>query len=264
MEEELGKGICRLTIVPLRAEPSDKGEMISQLLFGDHYTVIKASDNQKWLLIRIAFDQYEGWIDAKQHYHIPDAYFDHLNTTEFKICTELTSSILFKQHLVRIVIGSVLPIASSELFELSEKLAFNGDSKNMGEHRDFEFLKQIANKYLYAPYLWGGKTPFGIDCSGFTQQVYKICGYRLKRDAADQAGQGLPVKNLLESQPGDLAYFANDEGRVHHVGILMENHRIIHASGYVRIDRIDERGIFNESILKHTHELAGIRRFIHI
>ncbi len=264
MKEELEKGICRLTVVPLRGEPSDKAEMVSQLLFGDHYSVTGISDDKKWLRLRVAFDQYEGWIDAKQHYRIPDAYYDHLNTTEFKICTDLTSSILFKQHLVRIIIGSVLPIASSELFELTEKFAFNGESKNMGERRDFEYLKQIANKYLYAPYLWGGKTPFGIDCSGFTQQVYKICGYHLKRDAADQAKQGLPVKNLLEARPGDLACFANEEGHITHVGILMENHRIMHASGYVRIDRVDERGIFNDSILKHTHKIAGIRRFISV
>ncbi len=262
--EESGNGICRLTIVPLRAGPSDRSEMVSQLLFGDHYSVTETSKDGNWLHIRVAFDQYEGWIDAKQHYPIPEEYFDYLNTTEFKICTDLTSSILFKQHLVRIVIGSVLPIASSELFELTEKLAFNGSSKNMGERRDFEFLKQIANKYLYTPYLWGGKTPFGIDCSGFTQQVFKICGYHLKRDARDQARQGLPVKTLQEAHPGDLACFANEKGSITHVGILLENHRIIHASGYVRVDRIDERGIFNESTLKHTHEIAGVRRFINI
>jgi len=262
--EDDEKGICRLSIIPLRANASDKSEMISQLLFGDHYTILEVHDNKRWLRIRIEFDQYEGWIDLKQHYRIPDDYFNHLNTTEFKICTDLTSSILFKQHLVQIVIGSVLPITSSELFEINEKLAFNGESKNMGERRDFEYLKQITKKYLYAPYLWGGKTPFGIDCSGFTQQAFRICGYTLKRDAKDQAKQGVPVNSLLEARPGDIACFNNENGDVAHVGILMENHRIIHASGYVRIDRLDEKGIFNETTMKHTHEISMVRRIINI
>ncbi len=260
--EEQEKGICRLSIIPVRATGSDRSEMVNQLLFGDHYTILEIADNNNWIRIRIAFDQYEGWIDVNQHYRIPDEYFDHLSTTEFKICTDLTSSILFKKHLVQIVIGSVLPISSSELFEINEKLAFNGEAKNMGERRDFEYLQQIAKKYLYSPYLWGGKTPFGIDCSGFTQQVFRICGYHLKRDSKDQAKQGVSIDRLFDAKPGDLACFSNKSGDVTHIGILMENHRIIHASGYVRIDRLDEKGIFNESLLKHTHEISGIRRVI--
>ena len=169
------KGVCRLSVVPVRKNPDDASEMVTQLLFGDHYANTRQTDDQKWAYIQIAFDHYEGWIDAKQHFQISNEYYDLLNHTEFKICTDLTSDILYKKQLIQIVLGSVLPISSSELFKMEEQLAFNGESKSMGERRNFEFFRQTAFKYRYAPYLWGGKTPFGTDCSGFTQQVFKIC-----------------------------------------------------------------------------------------
>jgi cell wall-associated NlpC family hydrolase len=256
--EVLGKGICRLGVVPVRYEPSDTSEMVTQLLFGDHYGVIEKEKN--WVKIRIEFDAYEGWIDSKQHSEISIEYFDHLNNTEFKIATDITSAVLFKKRLIQIVIGSILPISSYELFEVNEQFAFNGTSKNMGEKQDFEYLKQISKRYLNAPYLWGGKTPFGIDCSGLSQQIFKVCGYRLKRDAAQQHLQGEKVINLEEAHPGDLAFFHNQKEVITHVGILMGNHDIMHASGFVRRDKIDEKGIYNEELSLYTHKLAGIRR----
>jgi gamma-D-glutamyl-L-lysine dipeptidyl-peptidase len=252
-------GICRLGLVPVRAEPSDRAEMVTQLLFGDHYTVMTFSENRKWLKIKIEFDDYEGWIDVKQHTGISGEYFNHLNSTEFKISTDITSTILYKKRLVQIVIGSMLPISSSELFEVHEQFAFNGASKNIGEKQGFEFLKQTVNSYLSAPYLWGGKSPFGIDCSGLTQQLFKMCGYRLKRDARQQFGQGEKVA-FESARPGDLAFFENEKKEIIHVGIVMEQGEIIHASGFVRKDKLDEMGIYNEELSSHTHSLAGLRR----
>jgi cell wall-associated NlpC family hydrolase len=256
--EILGKGICRLGIVPVRSEPSDQSEMVTQLLFGDHYSIIKIE--KKWFRIRIEFDEYEGWIDIKQHSEISVDYFNHLNNTEFKIATDLTSTILFKKRLIQIVIGSILPISSYELFEVNEQFAFNGSSKNIGEKQNFDYLKQIIKSYLNAPYLWGGKTPFGIDCSGFSQQIFKLCGYKLKRDASQQFLQGEKIGIIQEAKPGDLAFFQNENTAISHVGIIMENQDIIHASGFVRIDKIDENGIYNEELSLYTHKLAGIRR----
>ena len=126
-------------------------------------------------------------------------------------------------------------------------MGFNGESKNLGQRQDYEFLKSIALKYLNTPYLWGGKTPFGIDCSGFAQMIYKITGYRLKRDAADQVNQGRLVEKLEDYAPGDLAFFENEKGDITHVGILLDDNRIIHASGHVKIEKINELGIFNDS-----------------
>jgi len=115
---------------------------------------------------------------------------------------------------------------------------------------------------LNAPYLWGGKTPFGIDCSGFTQMVYKLNGYNLLRDASQQATQGIPLSFIEESEPGDLAFFDNNEGLITHVGIIMENNYIIHAHGKVRIDRLDHSGIYNVDKKTHTHKLRVIKKVI--
>lgn len=257
-----GKGICRLGIVPVRATDNDQAEMVTQLLFGDHYSVGELSEDGKWIRITIEFDSYEGWIDIKQHTEISDEYFNHLNNTEFKIATDINSTILYKKRLLQIVIGSVLPISSSELFEVAEQFAFNGLSKNIGEKQGYDFLKQIVKSYRNAPYLWGGKTPFGIDCSGLTQQVYKLCGYRLKRDADQQYQQGIEVGSIADALPGDLAFFKNEYGKISHVGMLMEDQDFIHASGFVRKDKLDENGIYNEELSSYTHNLDAIKRFL--
>ncbi len=254
------KGICRLGVVPVRASDSDKSELVTQLIFGDHYSIIDHSIDGSWIKINIEFDQYEGWIDLKQHTNISEAYFEYLNKTEFKISTDITSTILYKKRLIQILIGSVLPISRYELFEVNEQFAFNGDSKSMGERQGFEYLKQIIKSYMNAPYLWGGKTPFGIDCSGLTQQVFKLCGYQLRRDAYQQYNQGIVVASLWDALPGDLAFFKKESDAISHVGILVENRYIIHASGYVRKDKLDENGIYNEELSTYTHNLVGIKR----
>ena len=156
---------------------------------------------------------------------------------------------------------------------LGASLSLLGDSNINKSNYDFEGAKisgikpkseliKTAFMYLNAPYLWGGKTPFGIDCSGFTQMVYKLNGYHLLRDASQQASQGVPLSFIEESEPGDLAFFDNEEGNIIHVGIIMENNYIIHASGKVRIDRIDHLGIYNAETNRHTHKLRVIKKII--
>lgn len=158
--------------------------------------------------------------------------------------------------------GSILPIATNELFKMEEQLAFNGESKSLSQKREYDFLKQIAMKYLNAPYLWGGRSPFGIDCSGFTQNVFRICGYVLPRDASQQVKSGVVVDSLAETTPGDLAFFAGESGKITHVGIVIEENQIIHASGKVRIDGIDDRGIVHSDSGKVTHQLSSLRRIL--
>ena len=254
------KGICRLAVIPVRSEASDGSEQVTQLLFGDHYELLEKSSNDKWLRINIHFDGYEGWIDAKQHTVISDEYFDQINNSDYKISLDVSSSILHNKHRINILMGSVLPISTSELFQIEEQLAYNGESKSLSQRRDFDYLKQIALMYLNAPYQWGGKTPFGIDCSGFTQQVFRICGYKLKRDASEQVTQGKVVESIKEALPGDLVFFKNKKGKVTHVGIVWEDEMIIHASGKVRIDTLDEQGIKIRESNVHTHELHSLRR----
>ena len=125
--------------------------------------------------------------------------------------------------------------------------------------------KEIIQKafiFLNTPFLWGGKTPFGIDCSGFTQMVYKLCGYQLLRDAKKQATQGEVLSFIEESEPGDLAFFDNENGEIIHVGIILKEYHIIHAFGKVRIDTLDHSGIFNAELQKHTHKLRVIKKMI--
>jgi gamma-D-glutamyl-L-lysine dipeptidyl-peptidase len=262
LDNQIEFGVCRLSLVSVRKDAADNAEQVTQLLFGDHYHVTEKSKDGKWLKVLIYYDQYEGWIDIKQHHAISEDYFNYINQAEFKITTDITSSLLYNKSPIAILMGSIIPISSSELFKMEEQFAFNGDTKNVGQKREFEFLKSIAQRYLNSPYLWGGKSPFGIDCSGFTQMVFKICGYKLLRDSSQQANQGKAVKGIQEYLPGDLAFFANNEGKVIHVGILLDKDRIVHASGRVRVDNIDEEGILNLETKVYTHHLSHIRRLL--
>lgn len=260
--ETLQYGVCRLSLVPVRTTHSDKSELCTQLLFGDHYEVIDQSPDRKWLQIRIAYDDYCGWIDYRQHHAISKDYFDYLGRAELKITTDLSTSILYNKLPLAILMGSVIPISSAELFKMEEQFAFNGEAKNTGQRREFDFLRTIANRYLHAPYLWGGKSPFGIDCSGFTQMVFRICGYTLLRDARQQATQGKAVRALADVKPGDLAFFKNDEDTIIHVGIVYANSQIIHGSGRVRIDVLTDAGIVDTETGILTHRFSHLRRIL--
>jgi hypothetical protein len=262
MRDKLQRGICRLSIVPVRKEPTHGSELVTQLLFGDHYTILSYTPDKNWIHIKIYFDEYEGWIDIKQSKSISEEYFHDMINNEFKISTDLTTSILYKKKPLQIVMGSILPIAHTELFDFEEQFAFNGEAKNLGQKRDFDFIRSTALKYLNTPYLWGGKTPFGIDCSGFVQMVYKIAGYKLKRDTSEQVRQGQIIKEFNKAMPGDLAFFSDSNGKIGHVGIIFEDKKIIHAHGQVRIDEINEKGIFNVKNNIQTHKLEFIRRIL--
>ncbi len=260
--EVIDYGVTRLSLISVRKDPDDRTEQTSQLLFGDHYEVLSFSKDEKWIWIRMFLDGYEGWIDRKQHHSITREYFDQINHANFKITTELSSEILYKKNPLTILMGSIVPISNSELFKMEEQFAFNGESKSLGQKRDVEFVKTIARKYLHAPYQWGGKSPFGIDCSGFTQMVFKINGYFISRDTNQQFLCGREVAHLEMSLPGDLAFFGNESGRISHVGILLDDDKIIHASGKVRVDVIIEDGIINVETKVITHSLWGIRRIL--
>ncbi|MFT6826991.1 MAG: cell wall-associated NlpC family hydrolase [Roseivirga sp.] len=259
--EPLEYGISRLSIVPVRAGASDASEMISQLLFGEHYAVLEISKNKQWFKIQNAFDNYEGWIDAKQHSKISFEYYDQVNNTEYKICTNLVSEILYGRNVIHITLGAVLPILNNPLFNDQEKFAFNGDAKSLHQKWNVDQMIALSKKYLNAPYLWGGKSPFGIDCSGFTQVVFRVAGYKLPRDSKDQITKGKEVK-FENAMPGDLVFFTNKTGKMNHVGIVLPNGQVIHSSGRVRIDQLDAQGIFSVEQNAYSHTLFKIKRVL--
>jgi len=253
-------GICNLSIVPLRIEASDASEMVSQVLFGEDFLILKKE--KKWSKIRLSFDGYEGYIDNKQYLQIDEETFDKLADSANYYSSEIIDFVTNKKnHLSTIAIGSRLPFYKNQhLLVGSEDYYYDGNvySEKLNKYE----IIQKAYQFLNTPYLWGGKTPFGIDCSGFTQLVYKICGYSLLRDAKDQATQGEVLSFIEESEPGDLAFFDNEEGNIIHVGIIMNDYNIIHAHGKVRIDTLDHSGIYNVDTKMHTHKLRIIKRLI--
>jgi gamma-D-glutamyl-L-lysine dipeptidyl-peptidase len=251
-------GICNLAIVPLRAEASDKSEQVSQLLFGEHFKIIEL--NAKWAQVELAYDAYIGWIDSKQFQPITQESYLLLNELPNVLNADLIEYINTPNNqLMPISLGASLSFLENETINYN-KLSFDG-MKVCGIKPKSDLIK-TAFMYLNAPYLWGGKSPFGIDCSGFTQMVFKLNGYHLLRDASQQVNQGDSLSFIEESEPGDLAFFDNEEGKIIHVGIMLENNYIIHASGKVRIDRLDHLGIYNADTNRHTHKLRVIKKII--
>lgn len=242
-----------MSIVPLRSESSDRSELVSQLLYGELFKVLE--QQKKWSKIRLDYDDYEGWIDNKQYLEINKEDYDLYSNKESVYVTDLVEYVdCKKQHLYSVTLGANLHTLSL-LEHTFEGHSISGLQPKLN-------LLETAFLYINAPYLWGGKSPFGIDCSGFTQMVYRLNGYNLKRDASQQASQGEALSFIEESEPGDLAFFDNNDGDITHVGIIMNDNYIIHAHGKVRIDRIDHSGIFNVDTQRHSHKLRVIKKII--
>lgn len=256
-------GICLLSVIPCRKEAANTSELVTQLLFGEHYTVIETTDG--WLKIITAFDNYECWINSKQHFKIPETIFSRLQKQEQYYSSELIQIITNKKSQINFPIsfGATLPLLEKKTINI-ESFTFDFDGRNVKSNEKKTANDIISSAYLFinAPYLWGGKSPFGIDCSGFTQIVYKVNGYKLPRDASQQVELGTPLSFVEEAEAGDLAFFDNEEGNIVHVGILLNNEQIIHASGTVKIDKFDHYGIFSTDNKKYSHTLRVIKRIL--
>ncbi|MEG9326872.1 SH3 domain-containing protein [Salinimicrobium catena] len=245
--------ICNLGIVPLRLEPTNTSEMVSQMLYGEYFKILE--ERGKWSRIRTAFDSCEAWVDNKQYHKISEEDYNRFETEEAVLSADLIEFISGEnQNLMPVPLGSVLNFTSV--------LNHSHGGNQISGKQDKSNLIETAFLYLNAPFLWGGKTPFGIDSSGFTQMVYKLNGHKLCRNAADQAKQGESLSFIEESEPGDLAFFDDKDGVITHVGIMMNDNYIIHADGKVRLDRIDHSGIYNADLRRHTHKLRVIKKII--
>jgi hypothetical protein len=259
-------GISDLSIIPVRSEPAEKSEMVTQILFGEHFEVTEEVEN--WSKVCLAYDKYEGWVDSKMIKPIDAEYYNLLDQ-KLPVIANDTFNLVFQEEDYSnklIVPGSSFPLCNKDekSFKIGEKkYYYQGKVTNLEDVENIrDSIIESALKYFNAPYLWGGRTPYGIDCSGLTQIVYKLNDINLPRDASQQVMVGEPLTFVEEAMPGDLAFFDNDEGKITHVGIIWDKHKIIHASGKVRIDNVDHQGIFNVDTKRYTHKLRVIKRII--
>jgi len=256
-------GLCLLSVVPLRKESKESSEQISQLIFGDTFSILK--EEGQWAFIKLYYDNYEGWISRNQYIKISSEEFFVLTKskplytlspiTKIKIENIKTS----KTHIINAPIGSRL---LSKSYRVNfYKIELLQDSLTPPIKLTKQNLEEITKLFDRVPYLWGGKSIFGIDCSGFSQTILKFFNKPLLRDASMQITQGEKIENLSQAKAGDLAFFSSESGKITHVGILLSNSMIVHASGFVRTDRIDEKGIIREEDKTYSHTLCQINRY---
>ncbi len=252
---------CQVSLAPLRAHPSDKSEMVSQLLFGETMEITESKDN--WQHVVCSWDGFTGWVDGKQLKRLtPSEYDDYRAHSSVNL--SLVEGLMAADHFIPLTLGAALPRydglrcqLGDQSFQFSGPVVTPGQAPHTGE-----WIIKIARRYLHAPYLWGGRSPFGIDAPGFTQMVFKIAGIRLLRDASQQVTQGRTVDFMEQCQLGDLAFFDNGKGDIGHVGIILPDCYLIHASGKVRVDKLDHFGIFNREQNRYTHQLRIVRRLL--
>lgn len=249
--------VCENVFVPLRSGPSHKSEMLSQVLFGERYKVLQTSGN--WMKIETLFDRYQGWLDM-----------DHLQQSRSVSDDRgwvLNKPLLcFKADKTKMVLEPGCEIYNPDFekktFTSGKDLFTATDGFDKSYVSTSDSLTDTALHFINSPYIWGGRIPSGIDCSGFCQLVYKIHSVAIPRDSKDQVEAGTPVDFIDQTFPGDLVFFDNDRGKITHVGMILARGLVIHASGRVRIDSIDHQGIFKREINDYSHKLRAIRRII--
>jgi hypothetical protein len=248
--------ISLLAFIPMRAKSSERSEMTTQILFGELMRVIEVNDN--WTYVELRYDDYRGYVDTKMLTFISEAEYSRLNSLKHYFASDLYQYVEHQDQKIPIYMGATV------YFEDRDKQKYftvNGEKYHYSFQKREKTILDTARLLLNIPYLWGGKTPFGIDCSGFTQLVFRTNCISILRDASQQAEQGEEVVFLENIHAGDLAFFGDDEN-ITHVGILIDKSNIIHASGKVKIDSFDDYGIFSNELKIHTHKLRFIKRIL--
>ena len=252
--------ICHLGVIACREAPKDSSEQVTQLTFGDFVEVLETSGN--WLKVRATDDGYQGWVDRKQVLALSAAEAQRLLEAELHVTVQPLTVLQWQDDLTT----QFLPMGSQWHGTKDGAGSLNGRHfKVTSDNQTFaqwHAIEKHAKAMLNAPYLWGGKTCLGIDCSGFTQMVYRTVGINLLRDAAQQVTQGEERLYFEDAQPFDLAFFDNAQGKIIHVGIVLPDQQIIHASGKVRIDQLHREGIYNAARNEYTHVLRVLKNVL--
>ncbi|RVU02673.1 hydrolase Nlp/P60 [Mucilaginibacter limnophilus] len=250
-------GICNLAVVPLRAEGNERSEQVSQVLFGETFEIVEWQEN--WVKIITTYDDYTGWIARLQFEIITAADYQEILISNIILTSSAVSWVFRKTDmgLLYLPFGSSLPLVDGNECRVGNQTYIISE-----EEEPEESIAETAMQFMNVPYLWGGRTHFGIDCSGLTQAVYRHHGIKIDRDASQQVKQGTLIENLDDAKAGDLAFFENEKGNITHVGIMLGDGLIIHASGKVKIDTIDEHGIYSEEQQRHTHRFNCIRTYV--
>jgi cell wall-associated NlpC family hydrolase len=251
------KYICENVFVPLRSGPTHRSEMLSQVLFGEKYSITDKAGS--WIKIETIFDNYSGWIDTDHLQHSTDT-----ESSESHVLNR--SLVCYKKDKTKLVLEAGCEIFNPDFenktFTTGKNEYTTGKEFNKSYTSSNGSLTDTALKFINSPYIWGGRIPSGIDCSGFTQLIYKINGMAIPRDSRTQVEIGKAIDFIDECEAGDLLFFDNERGKITHVGMILSRGLVIHASGRVRIDTVDHQGIFKAEIKGYSHKLRAIRRIV--
>jgi hypothetical protein len=254
-------GICVKNCVSVHKVANKNSEQVTQLIFGDTYTIISKSKDKNWLFIENLFDNYQGWIALSNHRSLSEKIFLDMKADTFPVCADLKGMIEFEGKTFEISLGSTLPYYENGIIQIDDKKAkFIGAVAYIPQEFSYEKILTTSKLCLGVPYLWGGKNAYGYDCSGFVQTVYKTFGINLPRDSGQQVKLGKDI-NLVDAQVGDLAFF-HDNGKIVHVGMIIEGNKIIHASKKVKINKLDKTGIWVDETQSYSHYLKCVRRIV--